>query len=281
MNYRSLVVGGVAAVVALAAACTSTTGVGAPRPFAYIDVRELPATNATGLAAWANAIFIKDRVTGVVPSNALSEGCTQPVPIATADGGVGVPLSGANLEPGAVTMTLQGVADPSARTVDLGANGVTNGLITYSNETGPVLTAGDDSVLITAAGAAGGFPAFTIKTRSVAHFVAQAVDDSISGQGIRVLWTGLGATSPTRMQIALQYASTAGTGTPDFEMRCIALDDGDFTIPRQYLTEWQDAGVDATPTRHQAVFSRFNTVGVNVADGIAVLVTRIDTTVAK
>lgn len=280
MNYRSLVVGGVIAAVALAAACTSTTGVGAPRPFAYIDVRELPAQNATGLAAWASGIFIKDRVTGVVPSNALAEGCTQPAPIVTGDDGVGVPLSGANLDPGAVTMTLTGVADPSVRTVALGATGISNGLITYSNETGPVLTAGDDSVFITAAGAAGGFPAFTIKTRSVPHFVAQPVDDSISGQGIRVQWTGLGATSPTRMQIALQYASASST-TPDFEMRCIALDDGDFTIPRQYLTEWEEAGVDDAAKQHRAVLSRFNTVGVNVADGIGVLVTRIDTTIFK
>lgn len=279
MNYRSSVVGGAVAAVALAAACTSTTSIGDPRPFSYIDVRELPASNATGLAPYASAIFIKDRVTGVVPSYALNEGCTQPMPIATGDGS-GVPLSGANLDPGAVTMSLKGTIDPSVRQVALEASGVSNGLLQYSNATAPVLQAGDDSITVSAAGAAGGFPAFTIKSSTVPHFVAQPVDDSIIGQGIRVQWTGLPSSTPTRMQISLQYATT-GNSSPNMEMRCVAFDDGDYTIPRLYLSEWEEAGVDANNTPHQAVLSRFNTVGANVADGVAVIVTRIDTTIVK
>jgi hypothetical protein len=279
MNYRSLVVGGTVAAAALAAACTSSTGLSAPRPFSYIDVRELPSDDAGNLAPYAAAIFIKDRVSGVVPSYALSEGCQQPTALSTDDGS-SIPLSGANLDPGTVTMTLKGALDPSVRTVNLEAGGVTNGLLQYTNSTFPVLRAGDDSITVTAAGAAGGFPAFTIKTSSVPHFVAQPVDDSIIGQGIRVQWTGTGATSPTRMQISLQYATGAST-TPNVEMRCIAIDDGDFTIPRIYAQEWQDAGVDSVHTAHQAVLSRFNTIGANVADGVAVIVTRIDTTIVK
>ena len=278
MNYRSLVVGGALAAVALAAACTSTTSIGDPRPFSYIDVRELPTDNATGLAPYASAIFIKDRVTGVVPSYALNEGCTQPMQIAGA--GTDIPLSGANLDPGTVRMSLKGTTDPSVREVALTPGGVSNGLLQYSNATAPPLQAADDSITVSASGAAGGFPPFSIKTSSVPHFVAQPVDDSIVGQGIRVQWTGLPSTTTTRMQIALQYA-TSGNSTPNMEMRCVALDDGDFTIPRLYLTEWQDAGVDASNIPHQAVLSRFNTVGVNVADGFAVIVTRIDTTIVK
>ena len=279
MNYRSLVVGGAVAAAALAAACTSTTGVSAPRPFSYIDIRELPGQTAGSLAPYASAIFIKDRVTGVVPSYALSEGCQLPTPLSTGDGS-GVPLSGANLDPGNVTMALKGAIDPSVRSVSLDAGSVSNGLLQYTNSTYPTLQAGDDSITVAVAGAAGGFPPFNIKSLSVPHFVAQPVDDSIVGQGIRVQWTGLTAASPTRMQIALQYATGTST-TPNMEMRCIAYDDGDFTIPRTYLTEWQDAGVDASNTPHQAVLSRFNTVGANVADGVAVIVTRIDTTIVK
>lgn len=279
MNYRSSVVGGAVAAVALAAACTSSTGIGDPHPFSYIDVREMPAQNATGLAPYASAIFIKDRVTGVVPSSALSEGCAQPTALVTGDGS-GLPLSGANLDPGNVTMSLKGTIDPSVREVSLPPSGVSNGLLQYANATAPVLQAGDDSITVAAAGAAGGFPAFSIKTTSVAHFTAQPVDDSIVGQGIRVQWTGLPSTTTTRMQISLQYA-TGGNTTPNMEMRCVAFDDGDFTIPRLYLTEWQEAGVDASRTPHQAVLSRFNTVGANVADGIAMIVTRIDTTIVK
>ena len=239
----------------------------------------LPASNATGLAPYASAIFIKDRVTGVVPSYALGEACNQPMPIA-AGPGTDVPLSGANLDPGADKMSLKGTVDPSVREVSLTPSGVSNGLLQYSNATGPDLQAGNDSVTVTAAGTAGGFPAFSIKTSSVAHFVAQPVDDSIVGQGIRVQWTGLPSTTTTRMQISLQYATT-GNSSPNMEMRCVAYDDGDFTIPRLYVSEWQEAGVDASNIPHQAVLSRFNTVGVNVADGVAVIVTRIDTTIIK
>lgn len=279
MNYRSSVVGGTIAAAALVAACVSSTGVGAPRPFSYIDIRELPASNSTGLAPHASAVFIKDRVTGVVPSFALNEGCQTAFPI-TPDDASGAAVSGANLDPGVVTMSLKGAIDPTVRSVGLEASGVTNGLLQYSNTTAPALQAGDDSVTVSAAGAAGGFPAFSIKTSTVPHFVAQPVDDSIVGQGIRIQWTPAAPTSTTRMQISLQY--TKGTGSiPDTEMRCIAMDDGDFTIPRQYLQEWEDAGVDASAKPHQAVLSRFNTVGANVADGFAVIVTRIDTTIVK
>ena len=279
MNHRTSAAAGAAALALLASACISSTDAGTPRPFSYIDVREMPSGSATGLSPFANAVFVKDRVSGVVPSYALNEGCNLAAPINTDDGS-DVPLSGANLEPGNVSMTLKGTVDTTTRTVALTAGGITNGLLTYSNVQALALTGGSDSVRVDVTGAAGGFPAFSIKTASVPRFVAQPVDDSITAQGIRVQWTGLPLTSPTRMQLSLQYA-TAKNADPSMEVRCIAIDDGDFTIPRQYLTEWQGAGVDADSLPHQVVFSRFNTVGANIADGIAVIVTRTDTTVVS
>ena len=279
MNYRSFIVAGTIGAAALSAACMSTTGIGAPRPFSYIDVHEVRDT-AGNLVPFAAAVFVKDRVTGFVPSYALSESCDLPTAIA-GDQGPGTSLSDANLEPGAVSMTVKGTVDTTTRTVPLAISGITSGgLAQFSNADRPTLTAGDDSLLFRIAGQAGGFPPFTISSPSVPHFVAQSVDDSLTGQGIRAQWTGLPAGSPTRMQISLQYAEGTST-TPNMEVRCIALDDGDFTIPRQYLTGWEDAGVDSLHAQHQVIFSRFNTVGVNVADGIAVLVARIDTTISK
>jgi hypothetical protein len=279
MKHRTSAAAGAAALALLASACISSTDAGTPRPFSYIDIREMPSGSATGLSPFANAVFVKDRVNGVVPSYALNEGCSLAAPINTDDGS-DVPLSGANLEPGNVSMTLKGTVDTTTRTVALTAGGITNGLLTYSNVQALALTGGSDSVRVDVTGAAGGFPAFSIKTASVPRFVAQPVDDSITAQGIRVQWTGLPLTSPTRMQLSLQYA-TAKNADPSMEVRCIAIDDGDFTIPRQYLTEWQGAGVDADSLPHQVVFSRFNTVGANIADGIAVIVTRTDTTVVS
>lgn len=279
MNYRSFVVAGTVAVAALSAACMSTTGVSAPRPFSYIDVRELKTGTTTGIAPYAAAVFIKDRVTGFVPSFALNEGCDQPTAIVT-DSGSGTFISNANLEPGNVSMVLKGSVD-TTRTVPLTMTGVTTGgLAQYTNADRPALNAGDDSIRIDVTGQAGGFPAFSLTTPSVPNFVAQPVDDSISGQGIRVQWTGLPAGTPTRMQISLQY-SDGKSATPNFETRCVAYDDGDFTVPRQYVSGWEDAGVDSLGIAHQVVLSRFNTVGANVADGIAVLVARIDTTIVK
>lgn len=280
MNYRSLVVGGTIAAAALSAACMSSTGVSAPRPFSYIDVREIADTNGA-LRPYAAAVFIKDRVTGFVPSFALNESCSDPAAIVT-DVGTGGGVSSANLDPGTVSMTVKGTVDTTTRTVPLKMTGITSGgLAQYTNSIRPALTAGDDSLKFNVAGQAGGFPPFILSTPSVAHFVAQPVGDSIVGQGVRVQWTGLPAGSPTRMQISLQYRASKTGSTPDVEVRCVAYDDGDFTIPRQYLSGWEDAGVDSLHVPHQVVLSRFNTVGANVADGIAVLVARIDTTIVK
>lgn len=279
MNHRSLVVVGALAATAFTAACMTSTGVSAPRPFSYIDVRELSANNSTGLVPYASAIFIKDRVTGVVPSNALGESCTGPFAITSGDS-TGTAPSNANLDPGSVVMTVKGTVDTTTRTVPLTATGLSNGFLQYTNQTAPALTAGTDSIKVAVAGQAGGFPPFSITAASVPRFVAQPVDDSITGQGVRVQWTGIDVASPTRMQISLQF-SDGKSSTPNFETRCVAYDDGDFTIPRQYLTGWEDAGVDSLHIPHQAVLSRFMTVGANVADGIAVLVTRIDTTIVK
>lgn len=279
MNYRLFAIAG-ATTLAGVAACTTSTGISAPRPFAFIDVRELPTSNPSGLGAFASAVFINDRVTGVVPSSALNESCTPPTLFTTSPGGAGAP-AGANLDPGTVSMTLRGAGNTTPRTVALTPNTVVNGLLQYTNQSSPPLSAGSDSIFITATGQAGGFPAFTIGTISLPHFVAQPVDDSIVGLGIRVQWTPLTAASPTRMQISLQYAEAAST-VLNMEVRCIALDDGDFTIPRQFLSGWQDAGVDSMPRPHQAVLSRFNTIGGSVsADGIVAVVTRVDTTIVK
>jgi hypothetical protein len=278
MNHRSLLIAGGLAVVAVAGACTSSVGLGALRPFAFIDVRELPANNATGIGAFAAAVFVQDRVTGVVPSSALGESCQPAAPIVVSSGGGDA--SGSNLDPGSVSMTLKGPVDTTTRTVSLAPSSVSNGLLRWTNGTAPSFQAGSDSIRFDVAGSAGGFPAFSIRTASVPHFIAQPVDDSIVGQGIRIQWTALSATSPTRMQISLQYAD-ATADSPNMEVRCVAFDDGDFTIPRQYLSEWQDAGDDESPRPHQAVLSRFLTIGANVADGIAAVVTRVDTTIVK
>ena len=278
MNRRTLVIAGLSAAAGVAA-CTSSTGLPAPRPFSFIDVHELPVNNPTGLAAIASAVFVKDRVRGVVPTSALGESCS-PAAAITSSSSTG-PATAANLDPGAVSMTLRGSVDNTTRTVPLTATTITDGLVKYTNQSSPPLSAGSDSILFTVSGQAGGFPGFTIATISLPHFVAQPVDDSIVGLGIRVQWTPLTAASATRMQISLQYAE-APSDVINREVRCIAIDDGDFTIPRQYLAGWQDAGVDATPRSHQAVLSRFNAISKNIApDGLAALVTRIDTTIVK
>ncbi len=279
MNHRKLAVAAGVAFAAAAVACTSSVGLGATRPFAFIDVREVPNSSSTGIGAYASGIFIKDRVTGVVPSGSLGESCSPAAAIITDDGSGGG-SNAANLDPGTVTMVLKGPVDTTTRTASLTVTSSSNGLLRYTSGTTPALSAGTDSIRFVVQGQAGGFPPFNVNVPSVPRFIAQPVDDSIVGQGIRVQWSGLTAASPTRMQIALQYASGT-SATPNLEVRCIAFDDGDFTIARQFLDGWQDAGIDTPHRDHQAVLSRFNTVGFNVADGIAAIVVRFDTTIVK
>lgn len=276
MNHRSSIAA--AAAVAVLTACTSTVDVPPVRPFAFLDVNTVSASaSSSGYVAQAQGIFTKARIAGIIGSSDLAESCALPTKITPIVAVTDVPV-----DPGAVTMTLHGNVDTTTRTVsmrhqvlDVGDNWV--------NDQFPALRPGTDTVIYKATGVAGGFPPFTLRAPTVAVYAAQSVDDSVTGPGIRVQWTP-SANSATAMQIALQYADTSSTSPstiPTREIVCIARDDGDFSINRSFLDEWQAAGVDSLNYRRQVVFSRFLTTSATVNDAILAIVVRRDTTIVK
>lgn len=273
MNHRTSAIAA-AALVALTA-CSSTIDVPPPRPFAFLDVNTLSApSRSTGFIARGTALFTQARITGVIGSADLPEGCDQPASIQTGQTATTSPF-----EPGSVSLSLKSDAI-AARTVPLLPKVTSEGKTYWVNDSLPNIDPGNDSATFAATGAAGGFPAFSIKAATVAPYTPQAVDDSVTGTGIRVQWTP--SPNPrSAMQISLQYDSTFTSNFPNAEIVCIARDDGDFTISRVYLERWQEAGVDSLNVHRQVAFSRFLTTTGAVGDAIVTVVARRDTVIIK
>lgn len=274
MNHRTSAFAA-AALVALTA-CSSTVDVPPPRPFAFLDLNEISASNrSTGWVARGTALFTQARITGVIGSADLPEGCDQPANISTGQTATNSPF-----DPGSVSLSLKSDAN-AARTVPLVTKVTSEGNTYWINDSLPNVDPGNDTATFAATGAAGGFPAFSIKAATVAPYTPQAVDDSVTGTGIRVQWTP--SPNPrTAMQISLQYADTGSkTGFPNREIVCIARDDGDFTISRVFVEPWQEAGVDSLNVHRQVAFSRFLTTTASVGDAIVTVVARRDTTIIK
>jgi hypothetical protein len=274
MNHRTSILAA-AALVALAA-CSSTIDVPAPRPFAFLDLNTLSAASrSTGYVAKGTALFTQARITGIIGSADLQERCDQPTKIVPTLARTTTPF-----EPGTVTLSFHGPADPTTRTVPLLPKLTGEGDTYWTNDSLPNMTPANDSVTFAATGAAGGFPAFSLRAPTVAPYTPQAVDDSVTGVGIRVQWTP-SPNPASAMQISLQYDSTFTSNFPNAEIVCIARDDGDFTINRVYLEPGLEAGVDSSNVHRQVAFSRFLTTTTQVGDAIVTVVVRRDTTLVK
>ena len=281
MNHRSSVFA--AAALAALTACTSTVDVPPNRPFAFLDANIVDAPGSpTQLAMKAQGLFTQARITGVIGSDMITERCGFPENIPTSLAYTTQPL-----DPGVVSLKLHGSVDTTTRTVGLRRLEQTldNGEIAtgWVNDQLPVVSPVTDTVIYTATGVAGGFPPFTVRAPTPALFTPQMVDDSATGAGLHIQWTA-SPNSSTAMQIALQYAndSSKDKGTiANREIVCIARDDGDFSINRSYLNEWEAAGVDSAGYRRQIVFSRFLTTTGTIADAIVTVVVRRDTTLVK
>ncbi|NUQ20815.1 MAG: hypothetical protein HOQ09_07625 [Gemmatimonadaceae bacterium] len=275
MNHRSSVA--MAAALVALTACASTVDVPPLRPFAFLDLNTLTASaRPSGFVAKGTALFTQARITGVIGSGSLPEGCQQPAKI--------VPLSvrtTSPFEPGSVTLSLHGNVDTTTRTVPLLEKQTTQGEAYWTNDSLPNFAPGSDTVTFKAAGNPGGFPPFSVRAATVQTFTPQPVDDSVTGTGIRVQWTPSPNPS-TAMQISLQYTDSASTtGYPNMEIVCIARDDGDFTINRTFLEPWERAGVDSLHVHRGVAFSRFLTTTSQVGDGFVTVVVRRDTTIVK
>jgi hypothetical protein len=107
------------------------------------------------------------------------------------------------------------------------------------SEPGVAYTPGD-SVEVGVPGAAGGFPAMTVRGQTAEAFTLGPIDPTLpEGGGLPVTWTPAGDDS-SRMVLSLQYNSATRPGSGLNEhIFCNFRDDGSATIPRLLVTGWE------------------------------------------
>lgn len=279
MRSRSL---SAAALAVVLAACNTTTDLPASRPFALLNAEPVrDGSRPSGYSAQAFASFINERITGVVTSENPADGCALPTSSVIAAGRLPNYIQPGN----PLQLRLQGAtgsADPSTRTVVMTEHliGENLNMKQWQNDSLPTFYPGTDTVIFTSPGVAGGFPAFTIKDKSVTPFTAQPIADSATGGGIVANWTAAPAAEMgTTMQILLRYMATSNSSSLDRQVLCVAKDDGTFSIPALYLDEWQRAGEDGSGRQKAVSYTRFKTKQANIGDAIAVMLTTYDTTI--
>lgn len=251
------------------AACRGGTDLPAFRPVAIVTVEVQPDARPSGYSATTTGFFFQERLTGITNSESPANSCSAPQPTGTAANGSGTRWISPGTNP---TFSLIGPGEAAARTVpllpvtDLAARQY------FVNDSLPTANPGADTATVTIPGAAGGFPALTMRARVVENFDAQPVPDSGDASGIVLQWTP--ATQPgTTMQIELRYKTDAAYTLPNEQVICSVVDDGDFRVPSAVLAGWRNAGVDDAPLAREAVFSRFFSRVYEQGDALAVLFT--------
>jgi hypothetical protein len=182
------------------------------------------------------------------------------------------------LDPGSPTQfTLRGAPGVAPRTqqLSLGVPGETDTHV-YTNAVTPALYPGADTAFITVPGATGGFPAMTVSAPTVEDFTFEPVADSSTGVGgLAIRWSA--PTKPnTAMEIALVYQGSATATGINTQLVCTVVDDGEFSIPRQFLDGWQLAGDDSQPLAHEVHYTRYLTSAATAGDASLLLITSLD-----
>lgn len=261
--------------VAMAAAGCSTLSTDLPplQPISIVTLRSIPNdVSPSRFTAKAYAYFFSERGFSYSDSRFASNTCVGPQLI-----GSGGSTPARWLDPGSpTTLTLQGAPGVAPRTQQLSKGVDQSDANVYTNAVNPTLYPGADTAVITVPGAAGGFPAITVRGRTVEDFTFEPVADSSTGAGgLLVKWSA--ATLPnSAMEIALVYAGSASSTKIDTQLVCTVVDDGDFSIPRQFLDGWQQAGDDSRPLQHEVHYTRYLTSAVTAGDATILLLNSLD-----
>lgn len=263
------------ALVAVAA-CRGATDLPPYRPIASVTVALSPSSATGGYGAIASGYFYQDRVTGIDRRTAPPNACSGPFPVT-------VPPAGSVrwISPGpSPTLTLVGSQDPNPRRTSLDLRVDLAGRQSYVNDVALPAYPGTDTATIAIQGAAGGFPALTMRAPLPADFVAQPVADSATTAGLIVQWTP-GTQTGSTMQIQLRYKTESTFPAPNEMIICNVIDDGDFVIPGSLVIAWEQAGHDSQPLAREVVFQRFLDRLYEQGDAVAVLYTAIKHVQAK
>lgn len=271
MIRKSLVYIAVALVVA---GCGSlSTDLPPLQPVSIVTLRTIPnSVSPSGFTGKAYAYFFSERGFSYSDSRFASNTCVGPQLIGSTGSAPALWL-----DPGSpTTLTLQGQPGVAPRTQQLSQGVDQTDAHVFTNALNPTLYPGADTSVITVPGAAGGFPALTVRGRTVEDFTFEPVADSSTGVGgLLVKWSA--PTLPnSAMEIALVYAGSASSTKIDTQLVCTAVDDGEFSIPRQFLDGWQQAGDDAKPLLHEVHYTRYLTSEARAGDATILLLNSLD-----
>ena len=262
-------------VLAIAVAGCSSLATDLPprQPISIVTLRSLPSSNSpTGFTAKAYAYFFSERGFSYADSRTASNTCVGPQLI-----GSGGSTPAVWLDPGApTTFTLRGAPGVPPRTQQLSQGVDPTDAHVFTNALNPTLYPGADTSVITVPGATGGFPAITVSGRTVEDFTFDPVADSSTGVGgLQIKWSA--PTLPnSAMEIALVYQSSSTATKIDTQLVCTVVDDGDFSIPRQFLDGWQLAGDDSKPLQHEVHYTRYLTSATTAGDATILLLNSLD-----
>lgn len=252
-------------------ACGSTTDLPPLRPVGVVTVEAVPSDRPSGFGAYATGYFFQDRVTEVTSSQSPPNACSSPQPTAISTSG----SSTRWISPGASpTLSVVGSENTTARTVPLLESFDGASRVFYANDSLPTTYPGTDTATVTLAGAAGGFPALTMRGRMVENFTAQPVADSGEATGLVVQWTPA-TQNGTTMQIQLRYKTDASFQFLNQQVVCSVVDDGDFVIPAVLLDGWRNAGVDVQPLARDVLLSRYVSRVYEQGDAVGIIFTTI------
>lgn len=263
-----------AAAVALGGCSNLSTDLPALQPISIVTVRSVPnAASPTGFTGKAFAYFFSERGFSYGDSRLASNTCVGPTALNTAGSS-----PSQWLDPGTpVTFALRGASGVAPRSTQLvtSAPGETDAHV-YTNVSVPTLYPGADTATITVPGAAGGFPALSVTGATVEDFTFDPVPDSSTGSGgLPIRWSA--ATHPnSAMEVDLVYKSSATATALDTQIICTLVDDGEFSVPRQFLDGWQLAGDDSQPLSHEIRYTRYLTSAATAGDASILLINTLD-----
>ena len=253
------------------AACRGGTDLPAFRPVAVVTVEAQPDARPSGYSATTSGFFFQERLTGIANTGSPTNSCSTPQPTASVTNSSGTRWISPGTNP---TFSLIGPGDPVARTVPLLPITDLAGRQFFVNDSLPTVYPGTDTATVTIPGAAGGFPALTMRARIVENYDMQPVADSGDASGLVLQWTPATQTGTT-MQIELRYKTDAAFELPNEQVICSVVDDGDFRVPASVLGGWRNAGLDDAPLAREAAFTRFFSRVYEQGDALAVLFTTL------
>ena len=240
----------VGAATAFVAACdTSSSFSPDDRLWSFVTINAL--RNDAGEHRTApTAYFFRGAVSSIPNAAIKPDSCFPTEPFVAPTPGFG---NVTYLDAGAaVTTTIGGVATELPRVQ-------ASGTLSYNLGSASVVYTPGDSVVITAPGAAGGYPGFTARGKTAEAFTMTPLVPAV-GATLPVRWS---AASDNNSALILSLQFVPQNTTQRLEIRCAFADDGVDSIPSRFHDLWSNP----SNSSRTVVATRLRTLIAGVGDG--------------